>query len=350
MPSSICWPFGENSQAKVEGIRSSLNSVGDVLVREQSAPVHPAAEIGRDRHIRRRGDDARGEIGLGLADLVQEIAEAGLRRHHRLDRHRKLGRHFDPRRGLLRLALRERHLVEEGLQGRCRQRQAFELVPFVTRPHMVLRAESVHLRGRHQTRVVVLVAGHRQAEALHRVADEADRLVMLDAAEGLGQRRQVVAAEIVHQPRQFVVRALLDQCGDRALIADLVVAGACARPRRPETPKRNRAGSGRHRSRPSACRRPARGMRPAAASRISRSPRPSRNCGTIARSVPTILRARRRRGSGGYSRRSTSNCARDCFQPSRIASKILPSSSSASPTSAIMRPSGLSLAKPCACT
>ena len=46
---------------------------------------------------------------------------------------------------------------------------------------------------------------------------------MLDGAEGLRQRRQIVAAEIVHQPRQFVVGALLDQGCDRSLIADLVI-------------------------------------------------------------------------------------------------------------------------------
>ena len=47
----------------------------------------------------------------------------------------------------------------------------------------------------------------RQAEALDRVGDEADRPVVIDAIERLDDRRQVVAAEIVHQPRQLVVAA-----------------------------------------------------------------------------------------------------------------------------------------------
>ena len=108
------------------------------------------------------------------------------------------------------------------MQCLLRQRQALEAIPFVAGAHFVLRAEGVHLRGRHQPGMVVLVAGHRQAEALHRVADEADRPVVGDAAEGLEQRRQVVAAEIVHQPRQFVVAPAFDQPRDVTLIADLV--------------------------------------------------------------------------------------------------------------------------------
>ena len=59
--------------------------------------------------------------------------------------------------------------------------------------------------------MIVLVAGHRQAEALDRVGDEAGRLVVVGALEGLEQRRQVVAAEIVHQRGELVVGALLDQ-------------------------------------------------------------------------------------------------------------------------------------------
>ena len=42
---------------------------------------------------------------------------------------------------------------------------------------------------------------------------------MRDAPECLEQRRQIVAAEIVHQPRQFVVCPLLDQARDVALMA-----------------------------------------------------------------------------------------------------------------------------------
>src|SRR5262249_21378176 len=61
------------------------------------------------------------------------------------------------------------------------------------------------------------------AEALDRVADETGRAVMVDGAERLDQRRQVVAAEIVHQLRQLLVAARRDQLRDRALVADVVV-------------------------------------------------------------------------------------------------------------------------------
>src|SRR5712691_4798784 len=45
---------------------------------------------------------------------------------------------------------------------------------------------------------------------------------MIDLAEGLDQRRQVVAGEVGHQPRQLLVGPRLDQPRDLALVADLV--------------------------------------------------------------------------------------------------------------------------------
>ena len=86
----------------------------------------------------------------------------------------------------------------------------------------IARRKRFHLRRRHQAGVVVLVAGDRQAEALHRVGDEAGRPVVIDLVEGFDDRRQVVAAEVVHQPRQLVVGARLDQLCHRTLVADLV--------------------------------------------------------------------------------------------------------------------------------
>ena len=59
--------------------------------------------------------------------------------------------------------------------------------------------------------MVVLVAGERQAEALDRVADEADRPFVFGAVESSMQRRQIVAAEIGHELGKLVVRAPLDQ-------------------------------------------------------------------------------------------------------------------------------------------
>ena len=63
----------------------ALEGVGHGLAREQAAPVHPGAEIGRDGDVRRGGDDAPREVAVAAADFVEQRAEAGLRRHRRLD-------------------------------------------------------------------------------------------------------------------------------------------------------------------------------------------------------------------------------------------------------------------------
>ena len=67
------------------------------------------------------------------------------------------------------------------------------------------------------------MAGKRQAVALDRIGDEADRPIVIDGVERLDDRRQIVAAEIVHQPRQLIVAALFDQPRHRPLVADLVI-------------------------------------------------------------------------------------------------------------------------------
>ena len=102
-------------------------------------------------------------------------------------------------------------LAEEILELGFGQPQALEAIPFVAGPDVHRGAEGVHLRRGHQAGVIVLVAGERQAEALDGVAEEADRAVVVDAAEGVEQRRQVVAAEIGHQLGQLIVGAALDQ-------------------------------------------------------------------------------------------------------------------------------------------
>ena len=210
----------------------ALEGVGHRMVREQAAPVHPRSEIGGHGDVRRRGDDALREVAVVAADLVEDRAEAGLRRHCRLDADRQFRGHGDGRR--LEPAVAgggERHAVEESLHFLGGHVQALELVPLMAFAHILRVAVRIHLRRRHQAGVVVLVAGHRQAEALHCIADEAGRLVAVGAMEGLQQRRQVVAAEIVHQRREFGVGALFDQPRDVALIADLVeqaLAPGCA--------------------------------------------------------------------------------------------------------------------------
>ena len=90
--------LGREFPVEGRGDALALEGVGHRLAREQPAPVHPRSEIGRDRHVRRGRDDAGGKLGLLLAELVEQRAEAGLRRHRRLDIDRKVGRHRDRRR------------------------------------------------------------------------------------------------------------------------------------------------------------------------------------------------------------------------------------------------------------
>ena len=83
MPSSMCCPFGEKSQLKVEGIFSCRNRSCVLGLREQPAPVDPGAEIGRHGHVGRRGDDARGQFGVAAREFVEHQPKALLRRHLR---------------------------------------------------------------------------------------------------------------------------------------------------------------------------------------------------------------------------------------------------------------------------
>ena len=99
MPSSRCWPFGEYSQAKAEGIFSCLNRSWFSALREQPAPVHPGAEIGRDGDVGRRRDDARGQLAVAARQLVQDQAKALLGRHLAGRLEGELARHLDLGRG-----------------------------------------------------------------------------------------------------------------------------------------------------------------------------------------------------------------------------------------------------------
>ena len=119
----------------VEGRRDALalEGVGERLAGEQAAPVDPRPEIGRDRHVGRGGDDARRRaVRRRAAELVEQRAEAGLRRHRRpgsstveLGRHRERARAGSRRVG----RARERHAVEERLQLRRRRRRALRTGP-----------------------------------------------------------------------------------------------------------------------------------------------------------------------------------------------------------------------------
>ena len=250
MPSSMCWPLGENSQLKVEGMRSLL---------KVSAMLSRANRPRRLTHGPRLVETVTsGEVVtmrsasavIAARQLVEQRAEAELRRHLRLDRHRELVGHRNARRlQAARAAARERHLVEEGLHL-LRARRAGPRTGPIRGPGECSSAarKALHLRRRHQAGVIVLVAGDRQAEALHRVADEAGRPVVIDAAEGLERstadrgRRDCSSAAPARR-RSAARSAASPRPGRRSRRG-----GACATPRRPGTPAPSRAGSGSGRS------------------------------------------------------------------------------------------------------
>ena len=117
----------------------------------------------------------------------------------------------------------ERRCGQECFRAWRRLRQTFELVPFMAGANVLRGAPLLHLRHRHQAGVVVLVALHRQADALDGVGDEADRAIVIDRLEGLDHAGHVVSAEVGHQRQQFVVAAAVDQLRHLPLIADVVL-------------------------------------------------------------------------------------------------------------------------------
>jgi hypothetical protein len=96
------------------------------------------------------------------------------------------------------------------------------MIPFVPGPDVHGGAKGFDLRRCHQARMIILMAGERQSEALDRVGDEAHRPVVIDAIKCVDDRRQIVAAEIAHKLGQLVVAPRVDEPRDRTLITDLV--------------------------------------------------------------------------------------------------------------------------------
>ena len=171
----------------MDGIRSLLKEFGQTLAREQSAAIDPSAKICGNRNVGRGRDDAVRKLRLPSTELVEHRTESRLRRHHGLDGERQFGRHRNRCRLVAPRRLRERHLVEKLPQLRWRSVQAFELIPFMPGTNVHRLAQIVRLRRCHQAGVVVLMTGERQAVALDRVANETDRSIVIDPAEGLQQ-------------------------------------------------------------------------------------------------------------------------------------------------------------------
>ena len=205
MPSSICWPLGENSQLKVEGMRSLLKVSASFSRANRPRRLTQAPRLvetvtsGEVVTMRSRELAVCSRpSSLSSAPKPACVDIAGCER----DRQARPAPRCAAADGGARPA-GERHALEEFAAARAGATlEPFERVPFVARPDVHRGAEGFHLRRRHQAGMVVLVAGERQAEALDGVGDEADRPVVLDLAERLDQRRQVVAGEIGHQAAQ----------------------------------------------------------------------------------------------------------------------------------------------------
>ena len=225
MPSSICWPVGEKSQFEC---------------RRNALALERPAKASRANRPRRLTHEPRLVDTVTSGDVVTMRAASGVSLRaislSSAPRNRSastflvgtapaaFGRHRDA--GGLQAALAiacKRHAIEKRLNFFCRPPKTLERIPFMAGPDVHQRSECFRLRRRHQASVIVLMPGKRQAVALDRVGDEANWSVMIDGVERRDDRCQIVAAEIVHEPRQLVVAALFDEPRDRPLVADLVI-------------------------------------------------------------------------------------------------------------------------------
>src|ERR1700741_3916422 len=121
MPSSMCWPFGENSQLNVEGMRSLL---------KVSAMLSRANKPRRLTHGPRLVETVTSGEGVTIRSASSDFSRAS-----------SFNRAPKP----ACVAVRERPAVEETLQRRGRQAQALERIPFVAGPNVHRGAEGLHL-------------------------------------------------------------------------------------------------------------------------------------------------------------------------------------------------------------
>jgi len=190
------------------------------LAGEHAAPVDPGGEVGGGGDIRAGGDDGprqRRGLGLGPPDLGEDLAKAGLGAHsppgdarlRQFRRHRHGGRGEaasarGQRRGVRRLAQQPLDPVRMG--------EPLERIPFMARADAHLGAELVHLFGRHQPGMVVLVARQRQAVALDGVGEENRGLAGGGGrGEALQKRGEIMPGQIGHQLRQLGIAQRADE-------------------------------------------------------------------------------------------------------------------------------------------
>ncbi len=125
MPSSMCWPRRPEIPREGRGDALGLEQVLHLLAGKQAAPVHPGAEIGRHRHVGRRGDDPVGKRFVRSGEFVEDQPETLLGRHDWLIGRCEFRRHGDFR-GLVTPGSPciERHRSQEAPPARPRKGRA----------------------------------------------------------------------------------------------------------------------------------------------------------------------------------------------------------------------------------
>ena len=180
--------------------------IGELLACEQATAIDPWPEIGRDGDIGRGRDDAcrKGVVTLGKG--VEDLAEAGLRRQFAVFEENRAGGGKRGRSEASSALGKERHGRNEAAHLVWRSNRA-ESLPFFALADADALLEGLHLRLGHQAGMVVLVPGKRRTPALDRIGQEDRRPVVIDAPEGVDQRLQAMAAEVVHEIRELLVAA-----------------------------------------------------------------------------------------------------------------------------------------------
>ena len=191
------------------------------LAREQLPPVDPWTQRGGAGHIGRCGQDTIRQGAVPLRQSIENLTESRLGRNRALGRQ---GQRRDRQRVVVKAPVARReewHLVQPGLKAVGIAHRS-EAVPFAAFGNALIGLPVRHLRRGHQTAVVVLVTGDGRAPSLDRIGQKAGRAIVVDGGEGLGHGLDAVAAQVLHQFGQFVVRTRVNQCRDVPLIPQRV--------------------------------------------------------------------------------------------------------------------------------
>src|ERR1700733_3457485 len=99
----------------------------------------------------------------------------------------------------------ERYVLDEVFKFLGREGQSSEAVPFLAWRNLIIRPEDIQLGGGEKPGWIVFGACQRQAESLHRITNEHDRLIVGSVFKSLQGAGQIMASQICHQLGEFVV-------------------------------------------------------------------------------------------------------------------------------------------------